>query len=200
MLICWESYEKAVSITWAVQQTCDSGTYLFSSLRTAWAIHDWVLEKCSCPTFLCLFLYFCFLSHRIFSFGLPLTAALLIEGEVIQHITEHSVSLFQLLTDSYVRSKKKAAKKKPKKKKQKTNNLSFLSVWLTGVFQTPTSIYFFCFWLFLESGHLEMIISWQLSIINHYLCGLDRMFLPNTNTSSRDTYCIKLILLAQNTL
>lgn len=131
MLICWESYEKAVSITWAVQQTCDSGTYLFSSLRTAWAIHDWVLEKCSCPTFLCLFLYFCFLSHRIFSFGLPLTAALLIEGEVIQHITEHSVSLFQLLTDSYVRSKKKAAKKETKKNKNKkpTTFLSSLCDW-----------------------------------------------------------------------
>lgn len=91
VLIYWESYEKALSIT---QQTRDSGSYLLSSLRTAWEIHDWCPEKSSCHIFLYLFLYSCFLSHKMiiftFSFGPPVTAAVLIEGEVIEHITEPS--------------------------------------------------------------------------------------------------------------
>lgn len=130
--------------------TEDSWFWVLFALFFKDSLSDWWLgpEKSSCHIFLHLFLYFCFLSHSMiiitFSFGPQVT------------------SINVMLT--YYRTFKKFISNPVKLTWRVEEKRPFLSVWLTGVFWTPTSIYFFCFCLFLECGCWEMIISWHSSI------------------------------------
>lgn len=148
VLICWESYEKAVSITCAARQTRDSQPYFPSPLRTARANHGF---------FLCVSLW---VSITAFYPSLPACPQAAASsdrssddwGRINEHVTEASRCLLQIFTNFYGQQNK--------------NDLLLVSFWLTGALLTLISIYFCSFDLFLEPRRWEMIG------INHYPHGL----------------------------